>query len=160
MSTIFDWLPHVPAVMDLIVAVGGVLLAIGVIYKLVYLPLASQFTKFNRAADSMLGYPEVKDPGTGRVIQKATPPIGHRVFELESAAIRMADAMESIAETQRETLALAQHMRELQERFEEHEQESHARWLEHEQWSQTWIGEHEALHMIVAETRPENGEST
>lgn len=157
-STVFDWVPHVPAAMDLVIAVGGVIVAIGLVYKFVFCPLRSQYLKFNRAADTMLGYPEVRDPGTGRVIQKATPALGTRVYELESAAIRMADAMESIAETQRETLALTQRMGELQVKFETHEQESHARWLEHEQWSQTWISEHEALHTIVAETRPVENE--
>ena len=152
-DTVFDWLPHLPGVLDFVIAVGGFLVALGLIGKFVVRPMFAQGRKFNQAADTMLGYPEVKDPGTGRVIQVATPPLAHRVYELESAAIKMADAMMSIAETQREILELTTRIGDLQVAFEEHEQTAHAWVQQHDEQFQTWIREHEALHTIVAEAR-------
>lgn len=142
----FDWLPRVPAALDLLIAVGGSLAALGIIYRFAWKPIRAGLAKANQAADSMLGYPEVVDPGTGRVIQQATPPMAHRVYALEEANTKTAHALEAVAEA----LTL---VTDLQRRFEDHERQSHLWWREHEEWAQNWIKDHEALHLLSAEAR-------
>jgi len=149
-TTVFDWLPHVPAVLDIIVLVGAAVLAWVTIKKYIVKPIGSKFKKVDRAIDSVLGYPAIVDKGTGREIQPATPSMAERVKDLEDAHIRIANAMESMAKTQQEMLVVSQKVVDLSIRFDAHEQESHKWQQDHEAWTRNWIDEHNGLHSIVA----------
>ena len=78
----------------------------------VYKPIRGHMTRVNAGMDTLLGYPAVKDPGSGREIQPATPPLAARVYDLEETNKKMADALEVLAANQHQLLHLQAEMDE------------------------------------------------
>jgi hypothetical protein len=103
-----------PAWLELIVLLGAALGALVTIKKYVWKPIKEFNTKVNRGMDTLLGYAPVLDPATGREIQAQTPPLANRVYGLEVAHAKIADALETFAKTH-ETVV------DLQQRWEERE---------------------------------------
>lgn len=105
-----NWFESIPAVIELflLLAAGGS--AAWGIWMGVYKPLRRHFNRVNAGMDTLLGYPAVKDPGSGREIQPATPPLAARVYDLEETNKKMAEALEVLASNQRQILQLQEEM--------------------------------------------------
>jgi hypothetical protein len=100
------FLSGLPAWLELIVLLGAALGAVVTIKKYVWKPIRRFNTKINRGMDTLLGYSPVLDPATGREIQAATPPLANRVYELEKANSKIAEALETLANTQKAVVRL------------------------------------------------------
>lgn len=96
----------VPWALELLVLLSAAVGALFALHRTVYLPTKRHFARVNAGMDTLLGYPAVKDPGSGREIQPATPPLAARVYDLEQANMKMADAMTLLADNQQRILAL------------------------------------------------------
>lgn len=102
----FDWFSGVPPVLELAVLVASAVAALFALYKTVYTPIRHHFNRVNAGMDTLLGYPAVKDPGSGREIQAATPPLAARVYDLEETNKQMASALGVLADNQQRILDL------------------------------------------------------
>lgn len=96
----------VPGILEFIVLLAAAVGGFFALKKYVYAPIKKHFKTVDAGMTTLLGYPEVKDPGSGRTIQPATPPLSARVYDLEATNKKMADALEIIAENQKTILRI------------------------------------------------------
>lgn len=92
-----DWFDGIPPALEGVCLVAAAVAAVIALYRTVYCPIRRHFRRVNAGMDTLLGYPEVTDPGSGRVIQDATPPLALRVYDLEQTNSKMADALATLA---------------------------------------------------------------
>lgn len=111
--------------LGIVVALGGAAGVLGALWRYVLKPARERGRRLDQGLDTLLGYPPVVDPGSGRELQPATPPLATRVYDLEETNRKMADALETIAANQRTLIAL-------EERFEAWVKDSEARRLKGE----------------------------
>lgn len=144
--------------LGLIVALGGACGVAAGAWRWGVKPARAHFRRVDEGMSTLLGYPEVKDPGSGRVIQPPTPPLAARVYDLEATNRKMADALETIADNQRTLIAL-------EKRFEDWVKDSEARRLKGEaivadymRWRdgvdrklRDWVQEQDQLAELVRE---------
>ena len=154
-SNAAEWVITVAAVLT------GLGVIAGVVYKYVWKPVRSFNEKINRGMDTLLGYDAVKDPATGREIQKRTPPLANRVFDLEEAIVKIGAAMETFAKTHNLVVELERRWDEREKIGqaivtewtawrEAHEKEAVAREERLAEWEQ-WRSEQTLLGAIVRE---------
>lgn len=140
----FDWISHVPPVLEFIILVAAAVAALFALHKTVLKPLKKVYNKWDKAMDLLVGYPAIHDRN-GKELKPPTPPLAHRVDALEEAMHRLIDINESMLSINERVLAL------------EEWQKVHAEWSE--QWvnsiqeeNRTWQKEHEAMHLLAHET--------
>jgi hypothetical protein len=97
---------HVPAGIEFLILLAAGVTALYTLHKYVWKPLRSFHVKVNRGMDTLLGYAAVEDPATGRQIQPATPPLANRVYELEQANGKIADALTTLTTIQKDVVKL------------------------------------------------------
>ena len=154
---VLDWIAHVPPVLEFIVLFAAAFGALFSLNKWIVKPVRKYFAKVGSASDTLLGYDEIIDGPTGRVLQEATPPLANRVWNLEQAQVKTADALEKIAAAIERLGEMDKRILSLAERLESHERWSHEKWEAHEQFTNEWIQEHNTLHIMVDDKsiRPE-----
>jgi hypothetical protein len=146
-----DIIEGLPIYLDLIILLGGAGTVVATFYRFVLLPSRRHFNRVNAGMDTLLGYPAVKDPGSGREIQPATPPLAARVYDLEATNAKMADALEVIAHNQKTILAMEQQFEERRIRGEQIVKEFTA-WRETvERRLERWVGEQDEIGKIIRE---------
>jgi hypothetical protein len=97
---------NLPAGLEFIVLLAAAVTGVYTLHKYVWKPIRAFNTKINRGMDTLLGYSPVLDPATGREIQAATPPLANRVYELEKANSQIAEALQTLAKTQKAVVRL------------------------------------------------------
>ena len=106
---LFDELPKW---LNLIIMLGGAAAVIFGLWKSVIKPAKGLYNKVNSGMDTLLGYPPVLDPGSGKELKPATPALALRVDNLEEAQTSIAQAVASMAHTNELVM-------ELQKRWDE-----------------------------------------
>lgn len=84
------------AIIGVVVLLGSGVTALGVLWKFVIKPVARFTKRINSGMDTLLGYPEVTDPGSGTVLKAPTPPLAHRVEKVEQAVLLLTETNERI----------------------------------------------------------------
>lgn len=107
-----DRLDGVPPLLEVFLLVVTAAGAAWGAWLAIYKPLSRHFDRVNAGMDTLLGYPAVKDPGSGREIQPATPPLAARVYDLEETNKKMADALEVLAANQHQLLHIQAELEE------------------------------------------------
>jgi hypothetical protein len=142
-----NWLSGVPALLELLILV---LTAAGLVWgawRGIYGPAKRHFNRVNAGMDTLLGYPAVNDPGSGREIQPATPPLAARVYDLEDTNKRMVEALSVLADNQQRLMRLESSWEERERLGEQiitewvewrtaHEEEARAREARITEWEQ------------------------
>lgn len=100
------WLDSIPGALEFLVLLAAGISALLIVKKYVYHPIKYHMDRVNRGMDTLLGYPAVVDPGTGLEIQPETPALAMRVWNLELNNAKVADALQTIAENQKELVEL------------------------------------------------------
>ena len=144
-----DKLDGVPAVLEVLLLLLTTAAAAWGAWLAIYRPMRRHFERVNAGMDTLLGYPAVKDPGSGREIQPATPPLAARVYDLEETNKKMADALEVLAANQHQLLHLQAEMDE-RKRLGEKLIADWTLWREGvDHRLQTWVVEQDQLGQIV-----------
>lgn len=149
MLDVFNWFDKVPATLEFIALLAGAVTAFFVLKKAVYEPIKRHFDRVNAGMETLLGYDEVKDPGSGRVIQAATPPLALRVYDLEQTNKAIADALTTMAQNQHDLIELQREFEDRKVKGEEIVREF-TEWKHHvEDRFREWVAEQDALAQIV-----------
>ena len=138
-------IPHVPAFLEFIIllaaAVGGFI----ALKKSVYNPIKKFSNRVNSGMDTLLGYPAVHDPGSGKELKPPTPPLALRVDTLE-------EAMNRLLALQEKQVGFNERLLNLEQWRKEHQEFSEAKWQSVHDENVTWQKEHEAVHLLSHET--------
>lgn len=143
-----DLITQVPGWMELVILLAAFIGAVIAIKKTVYNPIKQFNAKVNAGMDTLLGYPAVHDPGSGRQLKAATPALALRVETLE-------DAMHKLIDNQERLLSVTERLQSLEEWRINHIQWSEEMVKEVHEASQQWQKEHEAMHLLSHETAKE-----
>lgn len=144
-------LKDVPAALEIFLLVVTAAGAAWALWLGVYKPVRRHMTRVNAGMDTLLGYPAVQDPGSGREIQPATPPLAARVYDLEETNKKMADALEVLAANQHQLLHLQAEMDE-RKRLGDQLVADWTLWREGvDHRLQTWVVEQDQLAKVIRE---------
>lgn len=144
----WSWISGLPGALEYLVLIASAVVAVITIYKFAVKPVLAWGKKVNSGMDTLLGYPAVTDPGSGKELKPPTPALALRVDSLEDAMHRLLDLQEGQVGFNARLLELELWRKE------------HAEWSE--QWvkeiqdsNTTWQKEHETLHLMAHETAQE-----
>lgn len=92
--------------LEVVALAGAAVGASLTVYRFVIRPVLAWGHKVNSGMDTLLGYPPVLDPGSGRVLKAATPALAQRVEAVEEATLLLAQVLARLEalETWRESL--------------------------------------------------------
>lgn len=141
----FDWITNVPPFFEFVILLAGFIAAVLAIYKTVVKPARKFLKRWDSAMDTLVGYPAVLDPGTGKELQPPTPPMAQRVATLE-------DAMTKLLDLQERQMGFNERLLELELWRKEHMQWSEGTVREIQEANIAWQKEHETMHLLAHET--------
>ena len=143
---LLDLVLALPTLGKFLVAFAAALAAFLLIRKVVIKPVMAFVNRIYSGMDTLLGYPAVMDPGSGKELKPPTPALALRVDTLEEAMNKLIDQQEKMLGINERLLNLEAWRKE------------HAEWSE--QWvreiqdtNTTWQKEHEALHLLSHEIK-------
>lgn len=155
LESVFHWLKNLPDIAQAVIVISAFIGAALGIYKKVYLPVSRQLLRFNSGLDTLLGYPAVHDPGTGRELQAATPPLANRVFTLEETNRDISQALTKLADNQ-EVLAHIQEEMEARKKVEDQFRQDFQVWQARvDSKLATWVSEQDALAAAIHDSLEE-----
>lgn len=141
-------IPYVPALLEFIILLAAAVAGFITLKKTVYNPLREFSNKVNSGMDTLLGYPAVLDPGSGKELKAPTPPLALRVDSLEEAMNRLLDLQEK-------QIGFSERLLDLENWRKEHMQWSEATIKQVQENTISWQKEHEVVHLLSHETAQE-----
>ncbi|WP_156718158.1 hypothetical protein [Nocardioides sp. Leaf307] len=139
-----NFLSGVPVIGEIIVAIAAAVAAFLLIRKVVILPAITFLKRVNGGMDTLLGYEAVLDPGSGKQLKEATPPLALRVDTLE-------EALTVLVENQSKMITVHERITALEEWRMKHVTWSEDVLKDVQQTNIDWQKEHEALHLLSHE---------
>ena len=143
----FTWIPAVPYGLEIIILIGGAVSVIYGAYRTVWKPLKGFKKKVVEAVDSLTGFDPIMDPASGKELKPATPPLSHRVSNLEDAFSTMIQTQNDIVGLQRDLSTISVQLQDMT-KVQEERMEQGTKIIE--DWT-IWREEQDSLTKLIRE---------